>query len=58
MENRHLTVKELIEVLELESNKDKPIYFYLVGKTNLLPLRTYNIDFDIDDRLDFNVHEI
>lgn len=58
MENKHLTVKELIELLELEPDRDKPIYFYLVGTSNLLPLRTYNIDFDIDDRLDFNVHEI
>ena len=53
-----MTVKELIELLELEPDRDKPIYFYLVGTSNLLPLRTYNIDFDIDDRLDFNVHEI
>ena len=57
MENKHLTVKELIKLLESEPNKDKPVYNYLLGASDCLPLKAYDIDFDIDDRIDFNVDE-
>lgn len=57
MENKHLTVKELIELLESEPNKDKPVYIYLLGASDCLPLKAYDIDFDIDDRIDLNVDE-
>ena len=57
MKNKHITVKELIELLESEPNKDKPVYIYLLGSDDFLPLKAYDIDFDIDDRLDLNVDE-
>lgn len=55
--NHQVTVQELIDLLQEEPNKDKPVNIYLVGCSYLMPLMFYDIDFDIDDRMDFNVDE-
>ncbi len=56
--NHQVTVGELISLLQEEPNKDKPVNIYLVECSYLMPLMFYDIDFDIDDRLDFNVNEM
>jgi hypothetical protein len=55
--NHQVTVGELISLLQEEPNKDKPVNIYLVGCSYLMPLMFYDIDFGIDDRMDFNVDE-
>lgn len=50
-----MTIKELIEALESVENKDKGVYIYNLNDDRLQSLEHYQIDFNIKDRLDFNI---
>ena len=49
-----MTVKELIKILEEVENKDKSVCIYDTESDRVKIIEHYDIDLNINDRLDFN----